>query len=72
MIKLLRTLARLGFRKGVVGGSREWAFVWVAAALLARARRKSDEQPAVIHREVLRPGESIRISVYDPRGTSAK
>ncbi|HEY3241411.1 MAG TPA: hypothetical protein VGL92_17745 [Acidimicrobiia bacterium] len=67
MTKLLRRLSRLAFRRGVIGGSREWAFVWVAAALWSRARRKSDEPAPVIHREVLGPGESIRISVYDPR-----
>jgi hypothetical protein len=67
MTKLLRSLARLAFRRGVIGGSREWAFVWVAAALWSRARRKSDEPAPVIHREVLGPGESIRISLHDPR-----
>ncbi len=67
MTKLLRSLARLAFRKGVVGGSREWAVLWVLTALWSRARRKSDEPPPVIHREVLEPGESIRISLYDPR-----
>jgi len=67
MTKLLRSLARLAFRKGVVGGSREWAVLWVLTALWSRSRRKSDEPAPVLHREVLEPGESIRISVYDPR-----
>jgi hypothetical protein len=67
MTKLLRSLSRLAFRRGVVGGSREWAAVWVLAALWAKSRRKSEEEPPVIHREVLSPGESIRISVFDPR-----
>ncbi|MGH8972098.1 MAG: hypothetical protein ACRD0C_02710 [Acidimicrobiia bacterium] len=67
MTKLLRSLSRLAFRRGVVGGSREWAAVWVLAALWARSRRKADEPPPVVHREVLSPGESIRISLYDPR-----
>lgn len=67
MTKLIRSLARLAFRRGVVGGSREWATVWVLATLWARSRRKSDEPPPMVHREVLSPGESIRISVYDPR-----
>lgn len=68
MTKLLRSLARLAFRRGVLGGSRQWVAVWVLAALWTRARRKSDEPPAVIHREVLEPGRSIRISLFDPRG----
>ncbi len=67
MTKLLRNLARLAFRRGVLGGSREWATVWVLAALWARSRRKSDEPPPAVHREVLQPGDSIRISLYDPR-----
>jgi hypothetical protein len=67
MTKLLRSLSRLAFRRGVVGASREWAAVWVLAALWARSRRKSDEPPPVVHREVLRPGETIRVSLFDPR-----
>jgi hypothetical protein len=66
MTKLIRSLSRLAFRRGVLGGSREWAAVWVLAALWARSRRKSDEPPPVIHREVLEPGDSIRISLFDP------
>jgi hypothetical protein len=66
MTKLLRSLSRLAFRRGVMGGSREWATVWVLAALWAKARRKSEEPSPVIHREVLSPGESIRISLFDP------
>ncbi|MGH8990678.1 MAG: hypothetical protein ACRDZ7_04030 [Acidimicrobiia bacterium] len=67
MTKLIRTLSRLAFRRGVLGGSREWAVVWVLAALWARSKQKSDEPPPVVHREVLSPGESIRISLYDPK-----
>lgn len=67
MTKLLRTLSRLAFRRGVLGGSRQWAAVWVLAALWSRSRKKSEEPPPVVHREVLGPGESIRISLYDPR-----
>ena len=67
MTKLLRSLARLAFRRGVVGGSRDWAVLWVLTTLWARSRRKSDEPPPVIHREVLEPGDSIRISLHDPR-----
>ena len=67
MTKLLRSLARLAFRRGVLGGSREWAAMWVLATLWAKAKQKSDEEAPVIHREVLSPGDSIRISLYDPR-----
>jgi hypothetical protein len=66
MIKLLRTLSRLAFRRGVLGGSREWVAMWVVTTLWSRARKKSEEPPPVVHREVLEPGDSIRISVYDP------
>lgn len=67
MTAVLRWLSRLGLRRGILGGSGQWAVVWAAAALLARARRKSEEGPVVIHREVLQPGESVRISVSEPR-----
>ncbi len=66
MTKLLRTLSRLAFRRGVLGGSREWVAMWVVTTLWSRARKKSEEPPPVLHREVLEPGDSIRISVYDP------
>ncbi|MDQ3945326.1 MAG: hypothetical protein M3357_09300 [Actinomycetota bacterium] len=66
MTKLLRTLSRLAFRRGVLGGSREWVAMWVVTTLWSRARKKSEEPPPVVHREVLESGDSIRISVYDP------
>ena len=66
MTKLLRSLSRLAFRRGALGGSREWTAVWVLAALWARSRRKSDEPSPIVHREALGPGESIRISLFDP------
>lgn len=66
MTELLRRLSGMAFRRGVLGGSGQWAVVWAAAALLARARRRSEEGPVVIHREVLQPGESVRISVSEP------
>ncbi|MGH9040642.1 MAG: hypothetical protein ACRDZ3_10465 [Acidimicrobiia bacterium] len=67
MTKLIRTLSRLAFRKGVLGGSREWVAVWILAALWTRARRSANKPPPVVHRETLSPGESIRISLFDPR-----
>lgn len=66
MTQLLAQLSRTAFRKGVLGGSRQWIVVWAAAALLTRARRKSEEEAVVIHREVLGPGETVRVSVIDP------
>jgi hypothetical protein len=66
MTSLIRTLSRLAFRRGVLGGSREWAAVWMLAALWARSRRKAEEEDPVIHREELGPGESLRISLFDP------
>jgi hypothetical protein len=63
---LLRTLARLAFRRGVRGGSREWVFLSVAFGLLGWARKRAEAPPKVLHKESLGPGESICIEVFDP------
>ena len=64
MIGLLRRLARLGFRKGMGGGGRAWLALGIVSWFAARSKEK-DKEPAA-YREVLRPGESIAIRVYEP------
>lgn len=64
MIGLLRRLARLGFRKGMGGGGRAWLALGVLSWFAARSKEKDKEPPT--YREVLRPGESIAIRVYEP------
>ena len=64
MIGLLRRLARLGFRKGMGGGGRAWLALGIVSWFAARSKEKDKEPPAYC--EVLRPGESIAIRVYEP------
>ena len=65
MTGLLRTLARMAFRRGL-GGSREWLFMSALLGVLGWIRKKQEEPPEVIHREVLSPGDSISIELYEP------
>ena len=64
MILLLRRLARLGFRKGMGGGGRAWLALGVVSWFAARSKDKNKEPSS--YREVLRPGESIAIRVFEP------
>ena len=67
MTALLRRLARLGFRKGMGAGGRAWLALGVLSWFAARSREKSKEPPP-LYREVLAPGESIGIRVFEPPG----
>ena len=65
MGSLLRRLSRLAFRKGMGGGGRHWLVLGALGWFVGRAREKGKEPPAV-YREVLGPGESISLRVFDP------
>jgi hypothetical protein len=65
MSGLLKSLARLAFRRGI-GGSREWLLLGVLSWLVGRAKERADAPPPVVHREVLEAGETICVAVYDP------
>ena len=67
MITLLRRLSRLGFRKGMGGGGRAWLALGLLSWFVARNREKSKE-PRPLYREVLSPGESIAIRIFEPPG----
>jgi len=62
---LLRSLARIGFRKGLGGGGRTWLALGVASWFVARSREKDDDPPPV-YREVLSPGEGITLRILEP------
>jgi hypothetical protein len=66
MSNLLRRAARASFRRGMGGGSRDWLTVGAAAWLFSEWRRRAQEPPKVVHTEVLEPGQSIRIEVFEP------
>ena len=65
---LLRTLARVALRRGLGGGSRDWLFLSAVLGVLGWIRRKQEEPPEVIHREVLAPGETISVQLFEPPG----
>jgi hypothetical protein len=65
VIALLRRLSRLGFRKGMGGGGRAWLALGILSWFVARNREKGKEPPPA-HREVLSPGESVAIRIFEP------
>jgi hypothetical protein len=65
VIALLRRLSRLGFRKGMGGGGRAWLALGVLSWFVARNREKGKEPPPA-YREVLSPGESVAIRIFEP------
>lgn len=66
MSRLLRTLARLAFRRGMGGGNRDWLAFSALFGVLGWIRKRAEAPPEVVHREVLDPGESIEIRVFEP------
>ncbi len=65
MIGLLRSLARIGFRKGLGGGGRVWLALGVVSWFAARTKEKSKDPPS-LYREVLKPGEAIAVRILEP------
>jgi hypothetical protein len=65
VIALLRTLARVGFRKGLRGGGRAWLALGLVSWFAARNKEKGKEPPPV-YREVLSPGESVSVRILEP------
>ena len=45
MIGLLRSLARIGFRKGLGGGGRAWLALGVVSWFAARTKEKGKDPP---------------------------
>jgi hypothetical protein len=58
--RALRLLSRTGLRRGL-SGSRPWVVVGVAATGARLLRNLAREQPEVLYRTVLRPGERFEI-----------
>jgi len=65
VIGLLRSLARIGFRKGLGGGGRAWLALGLVTWFAARSKEKGKEPPP-LYREVLSPGESIAVRILKP------
>jgi hypothetical protein len=54
-------LARTGLRKGVLGGSRRWLYIGVAATTVRIARRFLSDKPETIFATELQPGDIIEV-----------
>ena len=57
--RLLRSLTSQGMRRGVLGGSRAWAIVWLAAFVVRRWGIRREE---VVYSESLEPGGRLTIT----------
>jgi hypothetical protein len=66
MSSMLRRAAKASFRRGTRGGSRDWLAAGAAFWLLSEWRRRAQQPPKVVHREVLEPGQAIHIEVFEP------
>jgi hypothetical protein len=68
----LRFMQSRGMNRGVMGGSRGWAWVFVAAWGLRRVRRSIGSEPVVVYRSEVKPGQTLEIGhltdTYRKRG----
>lgn len=58
--RLLASLQTRGVRKGIFGSSRAWLWITVASWGIRRIRRAN--QPQLIYRGKLKPGQTLQIS----------
>jgi hypothetical protein len=56
---LLRTLQSRGVQRGVFGASRGW--LWVAVASWGIRRLRKANEPELVYRAKLKPGETLQI-----------
>ncbi len=59
---MLRTLFRIGLRKGLMGGSKPWLIVGAVAGGIRLLGRMAGREPEVVYCEKLEPGERLAIS----------
>ncbi|HKH06744.1 MAG TPA: hypothetical protein VKA65_16360 [Acidimicrobiales bacterium] len=69
--RLLQYLQRTGMRKGLMGTSRSWLYVFVGTLALRRVRRMVGSEPEIVFRGELQPGQAFTIDhlpeTYDGR-----
>lgn len=63
---MLESLTRRGIQRGLIGGSRAWLWVGVGAGTLRLLRRLMAEEPEVLWRAAVEPGEKLVIKVREP------
>lgn len=59
---MIRYLSRVGFRRGVLGGSRAWTVVGIVAFALRALGRMAARKPEIVYREELQPGRTLVVS----------
>lgn len=59
--RVLTILQRNGLRKGLLGTSRGWLWVFFGSVALRRLRRAIGSESDLVYRGQLRPGEAFRI-----------
>jgi hypothetical protein len=59
--RALRLLQSRGMSRGVLGASRGWFWVFVAAWGARRLRRAIGSEPTVVYRADLEPGHTLEI-----------
>jgi hypothetical protein len=61
--RVLRRLSSTGMRRGVIGGSRAWAVVWLTAFAIRKWGIRREE---VVYSESLEPGGRLTITHEQP------
>ena len=64
---MIATLSRLGFRRGVLGGSRGFMILWMVAMAVRLLKRMGGSEPEVVYSEKLEPGTSLLLTHEAPR-----
>jgi hypothetical protein len=59
---MLRSLIRLGFVRGLLGGNRGWLAIGAGAAGLKVLGRMAAKEPKVVYCEQLEPGQTLTIT----------
>jgi hypothetical protein len=63
---VLRSLARKGMRRGLLGGSRTWLVIGISATGLRVAARLLARRPEVVFSTELHAGERLQITALPP------
>jgi hypothetical protein len=61
MAKLVDSLRRTAFRKGVSGTSSAWFAVWAGIGAARFVKGRLGRKPEVVERVVLQPGQAVEI-----------
>lgn len=58
----LRVLLKARLLRGLMGGSRFWAVAGLVVGARKLSRRLKDDQPKLVFREELKPGQSLLLT----------